>query len=478
MTESTRIAPLVRPRPCPARAGPWLTSTARTAGSTRRSSSRRCGCRRPSPNPPDGRCPRRRRASGPWSERRFWPAVAIITAVAAVAAAVLRPHRHRPVVGGDGLDYHLGALRLADGLGYTRGLGRHRRPARVHPPPGWTTLLGGVSWLGARSVQDHQLVGVALGLAVVVLAAMVGRRYFNARVGLLAACVAALYPGFWLLEGNMLSEPLGLALLGVVLLLVADLRDHPTCAPCRDRRRGLGSARADPAGAGGRGRAHRGAGPARGTRSLSTLARLARIARRRRRDDRGPRALVAVQLDPASRSRCRCRRATAARCSRATARPGRSRVRAWVSGTTRVCWSSPASIRAPTPPQLDRAGSRRGGRQRPGQLGPAADRGAGTGRAAPGACSARARPSTSSPQWMRVDTELDLGLGRVVLGHPGARRRRRHRRPEGADVDVAARRAVRARAGRDAGVRTASRATTRWRISVWWCWPPSPSTGC
>jgi 4-amino-4-deoxy-L-arabinose transferase-like glycosyltransferase len=31
-----------------------------------------------------------------------------------------------------------------------------------------------------------------------------------------------------LLEGNMLSEPLGLVLLGVVLLLVADLRDHPT----------------------------------------------------------------------------------------------------------------------------------------------------------------------------------------------------------------------------------------------------------
>ena len=39
----------------------------------------------------------------------------------------------------------------------------------------------------------------------------------------------------------------------------------PDGAPCRDRRRGLGSARADPAGAGGRGRAHRGAGPARGT---------------------------------------------------------------------------------------------------------------------------------------------------------------------------------------------------------------------
>jgi 4-amino-4-deoxy-L-arabinose transferase-like glycosyltransferase len=133
----------------------------------------------------------------------------------------------RALIGGDGFDYHFSALRLADGLGYTRFVGDVGAPA-AHHPPGWTTLLGGVSWLGARSFRDHQLVGVVLGLVLVVLVAMIGRRYFSPRVGLIAAIFAAAYPGFWLLEGNVVSEPLALVLLALFFLLVADLRERPT----------------------------------------------------------------------------------------------------------------------------------------------------------------------------------------------------------------------------------------------------------
>jgi 4-amino-4-deoxy-L-arabinose transferase-like glycosyltransferase len=159
-------------------------------------------------------------------DRRFAPGVAAAVALAAVVRLVYVLTDDRLLVGGDGFTYHAEAIRLADGLGYTSVFNGGAPIA--HHPPGWVTLLGLVSWLGGRSQHAHQLVGAALGLALVVLAALVGRRYFDAATGLVAAVLTALYPGFWLLEGNMLSEPLGLVILGVFTLLVADLRDRPT----------------------------------------------------------------------------------------------------------------------------------------------------------------------------------------------------------------------------------------------------------
>lgn len=130
-------------------------------------------------------------------------------------------------IGGDGFSYHYEALRLADGLGYTSSFFDVGAPI-AHHPPGWVTLLGIFSWLGARSPLAHQLIASAIGLGVVVVIALVGRRYFNERTGGIAAIIAALYPGFWALEARILSEPLGLLLAGFFMLLVADLRERPT----------------------------------------------------------------------------------------------------------------------------------------------------------------------------------------------------------------------------------------------------------
>jgi len=167
----------------------------------------------------------------PWSQRRFWWATAAIAGVGLVLRLRYVFTDHRLLIPGDGFDYNYSALRLADGYGYTRGVGK-LAVAAAHHPPGWTTLLGAVSWLGGRSLHAHQLTGVALGIVLIVLVAMIGRRYFDARTGLIAAALAALYPGFWLLEGNILSEPLALVLLAVVVLLVADLRERPTLLRC------------------------------------------------------------------------------------------------------------------------------------------------------------------------------------------------------------------------------------------------------
>ncbi len=168
--------------------------------------------------------------SSPTQHRFGWMLGAVVALGAAVRLTYVLTD-HRALIGGDGFDYHASALRLADGLGYTQAFINIGAPI-AHHPPGWVTFLGAVSWLGARSARDHQLVTAAIGLAVVALTGLVGRRYFNARVGLIAALIAALYPGFWLLEANMLSEPLALLFLGCFLLVVADLRDRPTPARC------------------------------------------------------------------------------------------------------------------------------------------------------------------------------------------------------------------------------------------------------
>lgn len=159
----------------------------------------------------------------------FWLGVAAAAALGAVIRFTYLFLGAPSSVWGDGLDYHLSALRLADGLGYTSPIvGPGAESA--HHPPGWVTVLAAVTEAGGRSMRWHQVTGVVLGLGVIVLAGLVGRRYAGRRVGVLAAAVAAVYPGFWVLDVQVLSEPLGLVVLGLVMLVLADLWQRPTLA--------------------------------------------------------------------------------------------------------------------------------------------------------------------------------------------------------------------------------------------------------
>jgi 4-amino-4-deoxy-L-arabinose transferase-like glycosyltransferase len=160
----------------------------------------------------------------PRAEERF---AALLIAIVVLGAAIRLGYvlnDDRVLIGGDGFSYSLEGIRLADGLGYTSHFGG----PTAHHPPGWVTVLGFLAWLGGRSLLAQQLLGVAIGLAVIAVTALVGRRYFNARVGLLAAAIAALYPGFWVFEAQVLAEPLGLLVLGCFMLAVIELRDRPT----------------------------------------------------------------------------------------------------------------------------------------------------------------------------------------------------------------------------------------------------------
>jgi hypothetical protein len=167
------------------------------------------------------------RASTARANKRFWLALAAAVALGAAVRFTYLLHGAPTFVLGDGFSYNLEALRLADGLGYTSPIGDVGAEF-AHHPPGWVTLLAGVAELGARSMRAQQITGLVIGLAVIAVTGLVGRRYAGRRVGAIAAFLAAVYPGFWVLDVQILSEGLGLLLVGLLMLVLADVWRRPT----------------------------------------------------------------------------------------------------------------------------------------------------------------------------------------------------------------------------------------------------------
>jgi 4-amino-4-deoxy-L-arabinose transferase-like glycosyltransferase len=161
------------------------------------------------------------------ANKRFWLGVGSAVALGAVVRFTYLFHGAPRLVLGDGFDYHLSALRLADGLGYTSSFGDTGAP-NAHHPPGWKTVLAAVTEAGGRSMWAHQVTGLVIGLGVVLLAGLIGRRFAGRRAGVIAAFLAAVYPGFWVLDAQIISEPLGLLVGGVLVLALADLWQRPT----------------------------------------------------------------------------------------------------------------------------------------------------------------------------------------------------------------------------------------------------------
>jgi 4-amino-4-deoxy-L-arabinose transferase-like glycosyltransferase len=162
-------------------------------------------------------------------DARFWLSVGSAVAVGTVVRFTYLFHGAPALVHSDGFTYHHEALRIADGLGYTSPIG-DLGEEWAHHAPGWVTLLSWVTEVGWRSMRSHQVVGLLIGLVLIITAGLVGRRYGGRRVGVVAALLAAVYPGFWVLEAQVLSEPVGLVVAGGLMLLLADLWAHPTLA--------------------------------------------------------------------------------------------------------------------------------------------------------------------------------------------------------------------------------------------------------
>ena len=126
---------------------------------------------------------------------------------------------------GDPRFFHLTANLLAGGHGYIAPLPFVEHGSSIassEHPPGWSALLAVFSALGGTSYTVHELVGCAVGAAIVACAGLLGRRAGGPRAGLIAAAIAALYPVHVALDGSLMSEPP--YALGVALCLLAAFR--------------------------------------------------------------------------------------------------------------------------------------------------------------------------------------------------------------------------------------------------------------
>jgi len=157
------------------------------------------------------------------ASRFRWGLAACAAGAAVVRLAIyFRYYRGAPFGFNDAGYYSQTAISLADGQWFVLD----GRPAAEHGPV-MTLLVAPVSWLA--SPEDWQrLVTVVTGVAAVVVIGLVGRRLGGERVGLVAAALAALYPGLWLNDGLVMSESPGALTVVVWMLAALVWRARPT----------------------------------------------------------------------------------------------------------------------------------------------------------------------------------------------------------------------------------------------------------
>jgi 4-amino-4-deoxy-L-arabinose transferase-like glycosyltransferase len=153
---------------------------------------------------------------------RFWRLLVLITVVGlAIRVAYVLIARRDIVVGGDAIYYHFGANLLADGHGFIVPLDLARgltRQAADHPPL-YLLWLAFPSKLGLDTPVWHMLWSCLLGAGTIVVVGLAGREISGARVGLLAAGLAAIYPNIWSHDGFLQSETMAILAASAAILL-------------------------------------------------------------------------------------------------------------------------------------------------------------------------------------------------------------------------------------------------------------------
>jgi 4-amino-4-deoxy-L-arabinose transferase-like glycosyltransferase len=145
-------------------------------------------------------------------------AVALGAFVLRVVYVLVERRDFEPV--GDAYFYHHSANLLADGEGFVSPFyfPELHREAAEHPPL-YVLYLAVPSLFGMQSVLAHVLWSCVIGTATVVLVGLVGREVGGARLGIIAAALAACYPNIWAPDGMLQAETLAMftAVLAVFL---------------------------------------------------------------------------------------------------------------------------------------------------------------------------------------------------------------------------------------------------------------------
>ena len=128
---------------------------------------------------------------------------------------------------GDGAVRAQLARLLAKGHGYVAYGGDGLAPS-AHWPPAWRAILAIPASLGFESNLHLGLFAALIGSCSVALIGLAGRRMHNESTGVFAAAIAAIYPGFWVFERELLSEVLIIAVTSLVVLQTYRFWDRPT----------------------------------------------------------------------------------------------------------------------------------------------------------------------------------------------------------------------------------------------------------
>lgn len=153
-------------------------------------------------------------------ETRLEAAFPLLLGVLLLAGLVLRLLYALFIVGeqelvGDALFYEMSGTALSNGEGYRQPLTyiTGERLPTAGFPPGYSSYLALITYLGGDTQLWHRAAGAALGAASVGLIGVLGRRIAGATVGLTSAGLAAVYPMLFVSDGALLAEVLFLPLL-------------------------------------------------------------------------------------------------------------------------------------------------------------------------------------------------------------------------------------------------------------------------
>jgi len=160
--------------------------------------------------------------------RRFWIALGIIGAVAFAGRAAYVVTETRHFIAIDEAYYASAANNLADGNGFRFSplLGAPREENAAHPPLPAAVLAPVARFTHYNEFAMRLLVAFA-GAGVVAVVGLIGRSIAGARVGLVTAGIAAIYPNLWMNDGLLLAETFAtLCSAGVVLFTYRLVRER------------------------------------------------------------------------------------------------------------------------------------------------------------------------------------------------------------------------------------------------------------
>lgn len=141
----------------------------------------------------------------------------------------------RPLLG-DALEFQQQANLLASGHGLIEPqvwFAQHVARASADKPPAYPLLEAGISLVGGRTWAWHDVVDLVAGTATIWVTGLLGRHVGGggvrgARLGLIAAAIAAVYPLLIAADGSLRSESVFALLVTLSLLCALRLREDPS----------------------------------------------------------------------------------------------------------------------------------------------------------------------------------------------------------------------------------------------------------